>query len=202
MTAQNFEEKQKCRKNLKVLKTFGIIERMGNLDKGLRCVSDMGEENFEKLVKLVDDFDGFVSIRELNAIIYLNSKFKKDFNYDIDDFDFHSGDGGDNREIEWDIAALELDNLLTTKASVYITEQGRMLSEELSDINFSEFKNEMLGIERRLWPAAALYLYTNDYYTSKQKEKRKEISRYVLNKYGFSETDVTTVEHFLHRDTK
>lgn len=190
--------KEKFGKNLISHKTFQNFGREMGRERSMRCVSEMGEENFGKLVKLVNDFGGFESIRELNAIIYLNSKLRKDFNYNLEDFEFHSEKGGDNKEIEWDIVSLELDEMLITKASVTVTEKGKCFSEtRLIDIDFADFKNSCLKLERRLWPAAALYLYADDYYHLKQVAERENISREVLSKYGFSINDVEIIEEFL-----
>lgn len=160
------------------------------------------DDRFTKLVKLVNDFNGFESIREMNAIIYLNSKLKKDFDYDFENFNFRSENGGDHKDIEWDVVSLELDDLITTMASVNLTEKGKLFSDSVNcNIDFNQFKNELMELERRLWPAAALYLYTNDFYVLEDKLEQEKIAKIVLCKYGFTDKDVTSIKNFLQRDS-
>jgi hypothetical protein len=187
------------RKNLITNNTYKTNERRES-EKGMKCKSEMVVDNFTKLIKFVNDFNGFESMRELTAAIYLNKKLAKKFNYPDENFDFHSEKGGDNKEIEWDIVSLELAELLTTKASVKITEQGKItLEQNPLEIDFSDFKNYLLQLERKLWPAAALYLYTNNYYSTSTDDEKKNISQSVLQKYGFTQQDIICVESFLQK---
>lgn len=149
-------------------------------DAGKRKRDPRKHTTSEKLLRLIYDFRVFKNPADLDAVVFIGSKFK-DFEYNYEDFEFVSLKNIKSRKLGWEIFKLNALDLIKL-ASICLSEKGQKYVEKnLSDIDFSTFAKAMSSIGKSFWGWLATFYYIESLSKSDQQIKKKLVRIYAMN---------------------